>query len=402
MRPLLLTLLQSIVLLCLPNLLWAQGQLPDVAPLGAAPQPQNQQAGPPPDAPETHAAAGGAETTLPQGNEPTLPSSPTEMSDKVKEMIGSDGAKLPIDSTFGVERNFYGLYYQEQALNYEYRVAFPLWGERKMPSLRDPTQVDRASIYGGLYYNRRAANHADDIFFPVFWNLRNPLDKARTTIVGPFVNRRTPVESDDWLLPFYAVGTRENQGSYQLIPPLLTYRQTDGSSGFNLIGPAYCSWEGGRVCDTRSAHNISWGLVPLYFFSQNEKHQQEIIPPLLHYYRYDSRRLSWTNIYGPYFRAHNEKRESLHLMPIYWSIWGKNERHTTVAPLFHYGYQGDDNLLITPLFYNRINAKKGNTFVSLPYARHRGARELDMITPLYWDFRDPRIGQKGKLILPFL
>jgi hypothetical protein len=30
-----------------------------------------------------------------------------------------------------------------------------------------------------------------------------------------------------------------------------------------------------------------------------------------------------------------------HLFPFYYSLWGKDERHTTVLPFFHYGHKGD-------------------------------------------------------------
>src|SRR5690606_41872592 len=59
--------------------------------------------------------------------------------------------------------------------------------------------------------------------------------------------------------------------------------------GFNMLGPAFCSWSGGQNCDTRTAHDIDLGVFPLYFFGQNARTQYEVIPPLLHYYRYNDR-----------------------------------------------------------------------------------------------------------------
>ena len=52
-----------------------------------------------------------------------------------------------------------------------------------------------------------------------------------------------------------------------------------------------------------------------------------MIPPLLHYYRYEDKDQSWLNIWGPYFRQHTQERDMFHMLPIYWSIWGKNERY---------------------------------------------------------------------------
>ncbi len=390
-------------LLLIAELSFAQGKLPDVAPLGAAPRPGANQEQPPANMPETHAAPGGTDSTIVEGDEPRVPESPTNYDAATAEIIGSDAnPEARGKSDDEVPRRYYGLYYDEKGLDYSYKVAFPVWAERKQPSVADTKIIDRASVYGGLYYNRRAADHADDILFPVLYTLRSPLEKSRATIIGPFVNRRTPTERDDWLLPFYAAGEREAGGHYELIPPLLTYRNTSGKDGFNLMGPAFCSWKGGSTCDARTAYDISWGVAPFYFFSQNEKHVREVIPPLFHYYRYNARSLEWTNIYGPYYRRHTPKRDMLHLLPFYWSIRGENERHTSVLPFFHYGYSGNDNLLVTPLFVNKQSEKTGNTFATLLYARHRGPTELDMITPLYWGKRDPRIGQKSHLFLPFL
>jgi hypothetical protein len=87
-------------------------------------------------------------------------------------------------------------------------------------------------------------------------------------------------------------------------------------------------------------------------------------------------------------------------MPIYWHNWGKNEDHTTVFPLFHYGYEGAARLLITPLFLSARGDKGENTFVTWGFARYRGRTELDMWTPLYWQYRDPDIGLDRKLLFP--
>lgn len=392
-------LVSCLLVLIVPLTAGAQ-DLPELAPLNAGPPRGGGDGAPPPsDMPETHAASGGAETTLPTGNEPSLPADPLKFSTKTLETIGSDGDPDSLGTGAGAKRQFYGLYYNEQAGEYRYRVAFPIWSERTMRSLAKPEKVDRASSFGGIYYNRRAPEHKDDIFFPVVWNLENPLEKKRTTVVGPFVNRRTPKEKDDWLLPFYAKGKRTD-GGYTIIPPLLTYRKRDAEGGLNILGPSFCSWEGGRSCDLRTAQDIRLGVAPLYFFGQNKKRRYEIIPPLGHYYEFDIRQQSWTNIWGPYYRRHTEKREMFHLLPLYFSIWGENERHTTVMPLFHYGWEGKKNLLVTPLFLNRNGEFGENTFVTYAYARHRGDTELDMITPLYWNYRDPRIGLRRHLLFP--
>ncbi|HMJ11112.1 MAG TPA: hypothetical protein VK524_06870, partial [Polyangiaceae bacterium] len=335
--------------------------------------------------------------------EPSLPEKPLKVRRSVRARIGSDAAadERAIGTERKVTRKFYGPYYEEKSGEYRFRSVFPLWAERFQPSRTDPKRSDRASLFGGLYYNRRSAERADDVLFPLFWNINDRTDGSRTTIVGPLVNRVAPGERDNWLAPLYFTGKRKN-GGYTLIPPLLTYSNTDGRGGFKLIGPMFCSWTGGPNCDTRSAEDIDFGVAPFYFYGQNERAKYEVIPPLLHYYRYNDRDLSYVNIWGPIYREHTQKREMLHLLPLYWSIWGENERHTTVLPFFHYGWQGNSWLFANPLYLQARGHKGESTFVTWGYARYRGRTELDMITPFYWSYRDPDINLKQELLFPFL
>ncbi len=366
-------------------------------------QSKKKKAAPPPGTPEMHAASGGDDELSPPGNEPALPDEPLKLTQPTFDAIGTDTPPDSEDVGRGptTTRKFYGLYYQENSGKYQFKLVFPLWAERQMPSRTKPTQTDRASLFGGLYYNRRSAERADDILFPLVWNLRDKLTQTRTTIVGPLVNRSAPGESDNWLAPLYFTGTRKT-GGYTLIPPLLTYTNHDDQGGFSMVGPLFCSWKGGSHCDTRTAQDIDLGVAPLYFYGQNIKTKYEIIPPLLHYYRYNDRDLSWTNVWGPYFRRHTQKRDMLHLFPLYYSITGENESHTTLLPFFHYGYKGDSWLFVNPLFMMKHGEKGEDTFATYLFARHRGRTELDMVTPLYWAYRDPDIGLNRKILFPFL
>jgi hypothetical protein len=355
-----------------------------------------------PNEPETHAASGADDTVVAPGGEPSLPDEPLKLKEKTLDRIGSDlhprwqergrGRK----TTYG----FYGPYYTEESDNYSFKLAFPVWAERKQPSRTAPKIVDRASLYGGLYYNRRSAERSDDVLFPLFWNLVDERAKSRTTIIGPVVNRVAPDERDNWVAPFYFGGKRKN-GGYTIIPPLLTYANTNGRSGFNLVGPMFCSWKGGGECDARTAQELDFGVAPFYFYGQSAEKKYEIIPPLLHYYRYNDRDLSWVNIWGPYYREHTQKRDMFHILPFYFSITGKDESHTTLLPFFHYGHKGKSSLFVNPLFLTATGDHGESTFVTWGYARYRGRTELDMITPLYWRYRDPDIDLTQDLLFPF-
>jgi hypothetical protein len=371
---------------------------------GGAPQ-QGQQAKPKqdPSMPETHAATGAGDSLVAPGGEPSLPDEPLKLKPRTAARIGSD---LDPDSeeqgrSTTTTHKFYGPYYEETSGKYSFQLAFPVWAERNQPSRTDPLKNDRASLYGGLYYNRRSAERSDDVLFPLFWNLIDERAKSRTTIVGPIVNRVAPGENDNWVAPLYFGGKRKT-GGYTVIPPLLTYKNTNGRGGFDLIGLMYCSWEGGGQCDARTAQDIDFGVAPFYFYGQNTEVKYEVIPPLLHYYRYNDRNLSWLNVWGPYYREHTQKRDMFHLFPLYYSLWGKNERHTTVLPFFHYGYTEKSWLLANPLFVAAKGDKGESTFATWGYARYRGRTSLDMITPLYWRYQDPDIDLDQHLLFPFL
>lgn len=355
----------------------------------------------PSDAPETHAASGAGDRLVTPGGEPTIPEDPLALPDALAAQIGSD-AKLDEPSlgrSDELSRQFYGLWYQESNNSgYRFRTSFPpLWFERVQPSLEDASQPDRASLYG-IYYNRRSAQQADDILFPLFWNLRD--HESRTTVVGPWVQRVAPDRGDHWLAPLYFWGRRP-QGGYTIIPPLLTYFNRNAEGGFNLIGPAFCSYKGGTSCDRSTATDIDLGIAPLYFAGHDELNEYRLIPPLLHYHSFDKREESSVDIWGPVYRKHNDAGDQLHVFPLYFSSWRENERHTTLFPLFHYGYEGESSLFINPLFAYAESALGYDTFVTWGYARYRGKTELDMVTPLFWHYRDPEIGLDQKLIFPF-
>jgi len=355
---------------------------------------------PPPGTPELHAASGGGESTLPQGSEPTLPEDPLAVSEAVAAQIGSNGSLDEPELGRGSEtdRDYYGLYYQEQSDEYRLRLAFPLWMERTQPSLTDPSQPDRASLFGGIYYNRRSAERADDILFPLVWNLRDT--ESRTTIVGPFVNRSAKEEDDTWLAPLFFEGGRKD-GGYTIIPPLLTYMNRDAEGGFNLFGPAFCSWTKGTGCFS-GPETRDFGLFPLYFGGNDDSSSYRLIPPLLHYHEQDSNADSELDVWGPIYSSRTESDHAFHLLPFYWSFWGKEEHHTTLFPLFHYGWNRNASLFVNPLFLTATSEEGYETFATWGYARYRGRTELDMYTPLLWLYRDPDAGLSQQLLFPFL
>lgn len=351
---------------------------------------QPQQAAP--NAPETHAASGsGEDLGLLPTTEVTLPQEPLEVPPEVQKRIGSDTLAMPEPEGQSTYR-WYGLYFEEQASNYQFRTVFPFWAERKLPQ-------DRASLYGVMYYQRRSPQRSADVVFPFYWDVRT--GENRTHVVGPLVWRRAPGKSDNWLAPLLFQGSRTD-GAYLHIPPLLTFTQHTRTSGFNLVGPAYCKWKGGSSCSVQSATDMDAGLAPFYFYGRSPTSEYELIPPLLHYYRYQDIGEKSLNIWGPLVWRRTRERNAFHVLPLFYHLWGQDEDHLTLLPLFHYGHKGNKSLFVNPLYLTARGEKGERTFVTWGYARYRGRTELDMITPLYWDYRDPDIGKRTRIAFPLV
>jgi len=350
-----------------------------------------------PNAPEQHAASGDT-SNLPK-SEPTLPEDPNAIPPEVGSTIGSNVSPQdhPKGTTDKTDADFYGLYYQERSGSYRFRTVFPFWFERKQGD-------DRASLYGP-YYQRRSPDADADVAFPFYWHFRTK--QTYTTIVGPFMHQEKPATKDapathkNWLPPFFFEGDTEDKGGYFHIPLLLTFTSHSDHDGTNVVGPFFCKWKGGPACDVRTADSLDMGVAPFYFYGRDRGSEYEVIPPLLHYYSYSDQGNKETNLWGPFLWQRDRNGGVFNIMPFFWHSWGKNEEHVTLFPFFHYGTEGTSHLLVTPLFVEAKALDGARTFASPLYARYRGRTELDMITPLFWWYRDPDIGLDTKMFLPF-
>lgn len=394
-----LTSLVIAALVAVPAVSHAQGGMGPGGPGGGPPPSQGRPKQPPPDQPQTHAASGSDEAGQLQTQEPSLPQDPLAVPPAVAKRLGSSADPEATPPMEPADRRFYGLWYSEKSPKYEFRTLFPLWAEWKKPQ-----EQDRSSLFGLFYYNRRSPKADADVLFPLFWRLRD--GETRTTVVGPYVHQereataKQPASHMNLLPPLFFEG-KTGSKSYLHIPPLLTFTQHTDHDGLDIVGPMFCKWKGGPACDSRTADEIDLGVAPLYFYGRNETTEYEVIPPLLHYYRYNEIGETYLNVWGPYIRRHDKESDSRHIVPFYWHTWGKNKENLTVFPFFHYGYEGNASRLATPLFYWARGEKGEKTFATWGYAHYQGRTELQMITPLYWHYRDPDIGLDRKLFLPF-
>ena len=348
---------------------------------------------PNPNVPVTHAASGGEELGVLPSMEASIPELPLSISRSMKKLIGTDAdSSVDFGQIGGTRTRWYGPYYEETGARYRFRTVFPLWFERSQPN-------DTASMYSPLYFRRRSTEEDADVVFPLLWNVRN--GESRTRVVGPIAWRRAPGEADNWLAPLLFQGSTKH-GSYFHIPPLLAFTKHTATSGTNVVGPGFCTWEGGSSCSLRSAKKIDYGIAPFYFYGRSETKEYEVIPPLLHYYRYNDIGERSTNVWGPLVWKHDRNRNAFNILPLFYRSWGEDEEHVTVLPLFHYGHKGQSSLFVNPLFLSAKGDHGERTFVTWGYARYRGRTHVDMVTPLYWRYVDPDIGQTSHLLFPFL
>lgn len=349
-----------------------------------------------PEMPETHAASGAGTSTLPT-EEAQLPEDPNAIPEELEDALGSDydaEIEARAEETY---RQFFGVYYGEESGDYSFRTVFPpLWMERKQGD-------DRASLFGLSYYNRRSKDVDADVLFPIFWHLRD--QETYTTIVGPVMHREGPKGHDNWVAPLFFEGSGEHGSEYLHIPPLLTFHTRTDHDGFSMAGPLFCKWKGGARCDARTAEEIDYGIAPFYFYGRDDRSEYEVIPPLLHYYAYSEIGDQETDVWGPVWLERSRDGGVVNVLPIFWHNWNDTEdaTNTTLFPFFHYGTRGPtQRTLATPLFVDHVDEEGAHTFATYLYARHRGRTELDMVTPLFWQYRDPDVDLTQTMVLPFV
>ncbi len=362
-----------------------------------------------PTGPETHAASGADESPV-QTQEPVLPEEPNALPEELRSRLGSDAPtaqepSAPKVDDAEVRRVWAGIVASESSPSYRFRTVFPFWSE-----IRRGTET--TTLVPPVYWGRRGPGTGADVVFPLYWDLR--AQDSRTTIVGPWVHTRsgprpsgptaaaTPSQERSWLAPLYFQGSSGDGSAYLHIPPLLTFTQHTPRGGFDLVGPAFCSWKGGPACDARTADELSLGVAPFYFYERSPKREQELVPPLLHYYRYEDVNDATLDVWGPYVRSHSRSGDARHVAPIYWHSWGKDRDSLTILPLFHRYQDKEVQRLVTPLFYWEGGADGSRTFATPLYARHRGRTKVDMFTPLAWRYEDPDLGLERYLLFPLL
>ncbi|MEO8876260.1 MAG: histidine--tRNA ligase [Polyangiaceae bacterium] len=351
-----------------------------------------------------HGGSGGGDQGAPppqqtiQRAEPVLgaPDKPLEISKDIQARIGSDADSAIIPAPTGEKHRSFFPYYQETEGDYRFRFLPPLYLEhvRGLPTPQVPDAIpDSQRLYGLLYYQRRSAEQDADIVFPLAWRVRDR--ENHVLVLGPFAHREAPHEHDNWLAPLFFSGDHTTSGYFHS-PALLTYSHWDKDSALTLSGALFFR--------KRTGTDVDMGVAPLWFHGDNgdtdgARRTYTLMPELLFYHRYRELEDSSMTVAGPLIVASDPKRNILDVAPFFFHIQGKpetggvTESHTTLFPLFHYGYSPTQRLLIFPGYLRRISPTADTMltpFFSQATARKGGTTltAIGPVLPIFYNYTD--------------
>jgi hypothetical protein len=349
-----------------------------------------------------------------RASEPEIapPSDPLAMDPAQREQIGSSYESGPASPEGPVHSSFRGLYWEERRGDYRLRLS-PFFLEHTR-GLTDPTQTlygipkheDTEGLYGLLYYRRRSLQLDMDVLFPAFWHVRDRDNQVY--VFGPIVHREAPEENDNWFAPLYFQGKRKDGGGYFHSLPLLTTSHWSKEGAFTLVGPFFYD---------RTHADVDWGVAPLLFHGDNgsidgNRRTYTLMPELLFYHSWHELDSASNTVAGPVIVQSDEKRSVFDIAPLFFQITGKPETggvpesHTTLFPLFHYGYSPDSKMLIVPGALWR-ETKDAYTLLTPFYSNAQtrsGATSLTAIGPVFpvwWNYTDRDLGVHAYAIAPF-
>ncbi len=338
------------------------------------------------------------------------PADPLALSPETRERIGTDWDGGP-PSPEGVSGTRWFPYYENRTGDYRLRMLPPFFLEHTR-GLRDPTQrlygvprtEDTEGLYGLLYYRRRSLDLDLDVVFPAFWRVRDR--QNHVLVAGPLVHREAPGENDNWLAPLFFEGERKD-GGYFHSPLLLTTSHWGTDGAFTLVGPYFRD---------RTGSAVGMGVAPFFFHGdshslEGDRRTYTFIPPFLFYHAEHELDSSTTTVVGPVVVQSNPKRDVFDLAPLFFHIEGKPESggvaesHTTLFPLFHYGYDPDSSLFVLPGYYRRVS-RTADTMLTPFFSRgetRNGASSLTAVgpvVPIWWNYRDRDLGVHAWAVAP--
>ena len=178
--------------------------------------------------------------------------------------------------------------------------ALPALGRAQEAQAAGSTRASSA-----FYYNRRSPKVDADVALPALLEAPRRGHVTRRSSAPSCTRSATPTArtrrraTTTGSPPLFFEGQTGDGSGYFHIPPLLTFTQHTATTASTSSAPIFCKWKGGPACDPRTADKIDLGVAPFYFYGRDETSEYEVIPPLLHYYRYNEVGESYFNLWGP-------------------------------------------------------------------------------------------------------
>ncbi len=342
------------------------------------------------------------------------PTDPLEVPPEVKNRIGTDSDDVPPAAMGEMQRSYFP-YYEERKGDYRFRFLPPLYLEytrglsTPRPVYGEPVGEDRQSLYALLFYQRRSPQQDMDVFFPLAWRVRDGANHAY--VLGPLAHREAPGEHDNWLAPIVFEGERKD-GGYFHSPLLLTTSHWNADKAFELTALYFRD---------RRGSDVDQGVAPFFFRGDNgnidgARRTYTLVPPLLYFHREKEIDESKLTVVGPVILRSTPKRSITDVAPLFFHIEGHpetggvRESHTTLFPLFHYGFKDDEKheaLFVIPGYLRRTTTAVDTMLT--PLFSHSSTRNgstqlyaVGPVLPLIWSYRDKDIDQTSFAVLPLV
>jgi len=266
-------------------------------------------------------------------------------------------------------------------------VISPLYGRRE--------DLEGAAGFIGAYTWRRDRLADSDVVFPFFWSFRErdfedgPIVRSSgavapfafwqrdtsgkhrtfappllwrwgdanetTTILGNLYWHEEPGKKTRALFPLYFGGTKEDGSSYDVVPPLLAFRSTEGERTTLLaLNTVYASRPQGYTLAS----------VPFVFAGRDGLDSYACVPPLI------------------FFRAGDGTSESTLVGNTFWSS-GPDRWSFAFAPLvFAWGNAGSSSWIAGPAFHHADDTGSASGVLPLYLGGTKGEESWDALPPL--------------------
>jgi hypothetical protein len=167
-----------------------------------------------------------------------------------------------------------------------------------------------------------------------------------------------------------------------IIPPLLTFHRWWPTGQTTIAGP---------FVYVRNRSTVDWAFGPLVINHSGTDVSWTVIPPLLTFRRYDHSLNRSLTLVGPVWTESWPDGGTFNFAPLFFHAHDRNGARTTFLPFFH-TEQGPNRFSFFTALGGYARNGGETTLVTPFYQNHRGATQLDAVTPFAYVYRDPRRG----------